>query len=111
MKSLLFDQNLSPRLVNRLADLYPGSTHVETAGLETELDKDVWEYARKYDFIIITKDVDFSELELLWGFPPKVIWIRRGNCSTSDIEHLLRESYDSIKSMSEDPDTGILTLF
>lgn len=111
MKLLLFDQNLSPRLVDRLADIYPNSIHVETVGLGTGLDRDVWEYAREHDYIIVTKDVDFSELGLLLGFPPKVIWIRRGNCSTRDIEMLLRENYDSIKALSDDPDMGILTLF
>ena len=60
---------------------------------------------------MVTKDADFSELGLLRGFPPKVIWIRRGNCSTAEIETLLRESFDAIKALSEDPNTGILMLF
>ena len=111
MKLLLFDQNLSPRLVDRLADLYPGSVHVSTVGLSTAFDREVWEYARQHDYIIVTKDVDFSELSLLLGFPPKVIWIRRGNCSTHDIEVLLREKYDAIAALSDDSETGILTLF
>lgn len=70
MKLLLFDQNLSPRLVDRLADLYPGSIHVSTVGLSTAFDKVVWGYARQHDYIIVTKDADFSELGLLLGFPP-----------------------------------------
>ena len=59
----------------------------------------------------VTKDADFSELGLLQGFPPKVVWIRRGNCSTAEIEELLRESSQAIGSLSDDPHTGILTLF
>jgi predicted nuclease of predicted toxin-antitoxin system len=111
MKLLLFDQNLSPRLVDRLADLYSGSVHVSTIGLGTALDRIVWEYARQHDYIIVTKDADFSELSLLLGIPPKVIWIRRGNCSTYDIEILLRENHDAIAALSDDLDIGILTLF
>jgi predicted nuclease of predicted toxin-antitoxin system len=111
MKPLLFDQNLSPYLVDRLADQYPGSVHVSTVGLGTALDKVVWEYARQYDYMIVTKDADFSELPLLLGFPPKVIWIRRGNCSTREIELLLRENYEVIVVLSDDPETGVLTLF
>ena len=111
MKLLLFDQNLSPRLVNRLADLYPGSIHVSTVGLGTAFDVEIWEYARQHDYIIVTEDVDFSELGLLRGFPPKVIWIRRGNCSTQEIEQLLRENHDVAVALSDDPDTGILALF
>jgi predicted nuclease of predicted toxin-antitoxin system len=47
----------------------------------------------------------------LRGFPPKIIWIRRGNCSTRDIETILRENYSAIGALSEDSETGILTLF
>jgi len=108
---LLFDQNLSPRLVYRLADLYPNSSHVMEVGLDRSFDKEVWNYARQQHYLIVTKDVDFSELSLLQGFPPKVIWIRRGNCSTQDIETILRQSFGLIKSMNEDPSTGILELF
>jgi predicted nuclease of predicted toxin-antitoxin system len=106
---LLFDHNLSPRLVDRLADLYPDSMHVETVGLGKALDRAVWSYAQQNNCII--EDVDFSELGLLLGFPPKVVWIRRGNCATRDIETILRGNYDAIKTLSDDPNTGILTLF
>jgi predicted nuclease of predicted toxin-antitoxin system len=108
---LLFDHNLSPRLVNRLADLYPDSAHVETFGLSTALDRAVWEYARQHDYTIVSKDVDFSELVVLFGFPPRVIWIRRGNCSTREIEALLRENADAVKGFGDDTSTGILALF
>jgi predicted nuclease of predicted toxin-antitoxin system len=111
MRPLLFDQNLSPHLVSQLAALYPGSTHVSMVGLSRALDSEIWEYAREHDHIIVTKDADFSELGLLQGFPPKVVWIRRGNCSTAEMEELLRESSQAIGSLSDDPNTGILTLF
>jgi predicted nuclease of predicted toxin-antitoxin system len=111
MKLLLFDQNLSPRLVERLADIYLDSLHVDGIGLPTAPDREVWEYARQHDYIIVTKDADFSELSLLLGFPPKVIWIRRGNCSTQNIEKLLRDNYVAIAALSDASDTGILTLF
>jgi predicted nuclease of predicted toxin-antitoxin system len=111
MKLLLFDENLSPRLADRLVDIYPGSTHVSHVGLDQALDKAVWDYARQNDFMIVTKDADFSEMSLVSGFPPKIIWIRRGNCSTRDIETILREGYDAIVALSNDPALGILTLF
>lgn len=111
MKILLFDENLSPHLVDQLADIYPNSVHVSSIGLEKALDKVVWEYARENDYMIVTKDADFSELSLLLNFPPKIIWIRRGNCSTTDIENILRENYGVILELSENSKTGILTLF
>lgn len=111
MKLLLFDENLSPRLVDRLGDIYPGSVHVSTVGLGSAFDKAVWEYARQNDFMIVTRDADFSEMSLVSGFPPKIIWIRRGNCSTRDIETLLRSSYNAIAGLSDDPENGILSLY
>lgn len=111
MKLLLFDQNISPRLVDRLADIYPDSVHVSTLGMGNAMDSEIWQYAHDHDYVIVTKDADFSELGVVRGFPPKIIWIRRGNCSTQEIESILRENYDSIKTLSDDNETGILTLF
>jgi predicted nuclease of predicted toxin-antitoxin system len=108
---LLFDQQLSPRLVNRLADLYPDSTHVYLTGLDQVPDIVIWSYARDNDYVIVTRDVDFSELSVFSGFPPKVIWIRRGNCTTNEIENIMRSNYDAIRNLEEDESVGILTLF
>lgn len=111
MKLLLFDQNISPRLIDRLADLYPDSVHVSALGMDKAMDSEIWQYAHDHDYMIVTKDADFSELGVVRGFPPKIIWIRRGNCSTHEIETMLRENYDAIKALSNDEETGILTLF
>jgi predicted nuclease of predicted toxin-antitoxin system len=108
---LLFDHHLSPALINRLQDLYPNSNHVYRLGLDQVPDMEIWEYARREGFLIITKDADFSDLSLVWGFPPKIIWIRRGNCKTADIEAILRKHYDDIENLNEDEAMGILTLF
>lgn len=111
MKLLLFDENLSPRLIDRLADIYPNSVHVSSIGLGSAMDREVWEFARQNDFMIVTKDADFSEMSLLLQFPPKIIWIRRGNCSTNDIENVLRKNYGEIEALSQNDQIGILTLF
>lgn len=108
---LLFDQNLSPDLVKRLADLYPDSNHVYHVGIDRVADKELRDYARREGFVIVTKDSDFSDLCVLLGFPPKVIWIRRGNCSTATIETILRDHRDDIESLHQDEIVGILTLF
>jgi Uncharacterized protein conserved in bacteria len=108
---LLFDQNLSPRLIRRLDDLYPDSNHVYLIGLDTSPDPVIWEYARDNEFIVVTRDADFSDLNVMLGFPPKVIWIRRGNCTTSEIETVLRSNYEAVQSLADDESVGILTLF
>jgi predicted nuclease of predicted toxin-antitoxin system len=111
MRGLLFDQNISPRLVDRLGDMYPGAVHVSMVGMGNALDMEIWQYAYDNNHIIVTKDADFSELGLIKGFPPKIVWFRRGNCSTQEIEMILRESYSAISALDDDPETGILTLF
>ena len=68
MKLLLFAQKLFPRLINLLADIYPGSVHVDRIGLPTAPDREVWDYPRQQDYIVVTKDADFSELSLLLDF-------------------------------------------
>ncbi len=108
---LLFDHNLSPRLVNRLADVYPDSQHIFLLGLEQAEDRVVWEYARQYEFVLVTRDSDFNELSVLRGFPPKVIWIRRGNCATHQIEEILRIHLEDIRAWIRDPRLGVLTLY
>jgi predicted nuclease of predicted toxin-antitoxin system len=108
---LLFDQNLSPRLIRHLADLYPDSTHVHLIGLDAAPDPLIWQYARDNNFIIVTRDADFSDLNMILGFPPKVIWMRRGNCTTGEIETILRSNYEAVESMAEDARVGLLTLF
>ncbi|NER84161.1 MAG: hypothetical protein F6K42_32415 [Leptolyngbya sp. SIO1D8] len=108
---LLFDQNLSPRLCDRLADLYPNSAHVDALGLGQADDRHVWNYAKQNDYYIVTKDSDFSELVVLLGFPPKVIWIRRGNCSTQTIEQILRDNHAMILQLANSENVGVMALF
>jgi predicted nuclease of predicted toxin-antitoxin system len=108
---LLFDQNLSPRLVDRLDDIYPNSVHVAEAGLDRALDREIWAHAREQDLAVVTKDADFGELSVLRGFPPNVIWIRRGNCSTQEIENLLRRREDAVKQLRGDEKTGVIELY
>ena len=108
---LLFDQNLSPRLVTKLADYYPDSAHVETHALDHALDEAVWEFARAHGYTLVTKDSDFHELSLLRGAPPKIVWIRRGNCTTHQIEEILRKHTSDLQSLIESPEADFLILY
>jgi predicted nuclease of predicted toxin-antitoxin system len=107
---LFFDHNLSPRLVQRLADLYPDASHVALVGLERASDTAVWAYAQTNDFIIVTKDSDFNDLSVLRGFPPKVIWLQLGNCTTHDLETALRRNHKAIGDFASDPTVGVLVI-
>jgi predicted nuclease of predicted toxin-antitoxin system len=107
---LLFDHNLSPRLIARLVDLYPDVSHVSLVGLDRASDLEVWSYAASHDFVIVTKDADFDDMSLLRGFPPKVIWLRIGNCTTHQIETVLRHHHSLIVSFGSDAGVGVLVI-
>lgn len=95
---LLLDENLSPRLVAAIDDLYPGSIHVRECGLESTPDDEVWQYAKENGFVIVSKDSDFSERSVLRGSPPKVIWLRIGNCTTLRAGFVLRDAFPRIQA-------------
>lgn len=90
---LLFDANLSPKLVDRLAELFPDSIHVFNTGLEHfTSDETIWEYAKRHGFVIVTADADFLGLAEARGSPPKVVRLDRCNYRTSQVEDLLRRN-------------------
>jgi predicted nuclease of predicted toxin-antitoxin system len=107
---ILFDHNLSHRLVQCLNDLFPEAIHVSMLGLEKMPDLIVWSYAKSNGYSIITKDSDFNDLGFLYGFPPKIVWLRLGNCSTKEIEIAIRAHADLIQEFITDPQTGIFEL-
>jgi predicted nuclease of predicted toxin-antitoxin system len=107
---LLFDENLAVRLVAELADLYPGCVHVGGQGLAPAPNLVIWHHARDRGFTIVTKDEDFQALSVLYGAPPKVIWIRLGNCSTADIIRLLRERRNEIARFMANEEDAFLAL-
>jgi predicted nuclease of predicted toxin-antitoxin system len=107
---LLLDENLSDRIINRIIDLYPNSEHVKTLSLTNTDDSVIWEYAKANDFVIVSKDADFHQRSLLYGHPPKFVYLRIGNSSTSKIIQILRENFDIIVKFGESETESILLL-
>jgi predicted nuclease of predicted toxin-antitoxin system len=107
---LLLDQNLSPRLVAELEKDFPGSCHVRDLGLARADDAAIWLIAREKGYAIVSKDADFHQMSFLHGFPPKVLWLRLGNCTTDEILAAMRRHLDSIALFDESEDAAFLTL-
>jgi predicted nuclease of predicted toxin-antitoxin system len=107
---LLFDENLSHHLVELLCDCYPESTHVRNVGLERTDDAEVWAHAGAAGFVIVSKDSDFHQRSLLYGPPPKVVWIHVGNCPSSRIEEVLRQHQADIAMLVRDPTAAFLII-
>lgn len=107
---LLFDANLSPKLVARLAELFPDSMHVFDTGLARfTSDETIWEYARSQGFVIVTADSDFLQLAHARGAPPKVVRLENCNYRTERVEQLLRRRAVLIAELEQSPRT-ILTI-
>jgi predicted nuclease of predicted toxin-antitoxin system len=107
---LLFDQNLSPLLADNFKGNFDESVHIRDLGLDRAEDAKVWEYAKSNNYTIVSKDSDFNNMVSLFGFPPKVIWIRKGNCTTKEIRRLLTNNLEEIKKFISDSENGILTI-
>lgn len=108
---LLFDQNLSFKLCERLKDVFPDSAQVRLLALAEASDRVVWEYAKQNGFVIVSQDADFAELAALYGPPPKVVWLRCGNEKTTFIESLFRRSAARITQFGQEPSAGCLEIY
>jgi predicted nuclease of predicted toxin-antitoxin system len=107
---LLFDEQLSEDLSKSLEDIFPDSLHIRQIGAGGAKDRAVWQLAKTHGCSIVSKDQDFHRLSVLLGAPPKVIWIRRGNCSTVEIAKLLRQHYGDIERFVAQDEAALLEL-
>jgi predicted nuclease of predicted toxin-antitoxin system len=108
---VLFDHNLSHKLVRRLADAFPDSTHTKLLALSRSEDAIIWEYARNNGLVVLTLDKDFADLSFIRGTPPKVIWLRCGNSTVAEIERLLRTNLKAIQEFEARQDSGLLEIW
>lgn len=107
---LLFDENLSRRLVQRVSDLFPGSLHVASVGLIQCSDLQIWEYAKAEGFALVTADADFYDLAIALGPPPQVVWLRGCDYPTAVAEVLIRRQAIRIADFLTDPESAVLVL-
>jgi predicted nuclease of predicted toxin-antitoxin system len=107
---LLLDENLSDKLVSKILDLYPESKHVKQLALTNTDDAIIWEYAKANSLAIVSKDADFHQRSLLYGHPPKLIYLRIGNSPTSKIIEILRDNLDTIIEFGGSKTESILIL-
>ncbi len=107
---LLFDENLSRRLLRRIEDLFPGSAHVAELGLAQTADAVIWEYAKTLGFCILSADSDFYDRAIALGAPPKVIWLKGCDYPNDVAEELMRTQAIRIAAFMDDSEAAILVL-
>lgn len=101
---LLFDQNISFRIVKKIEDFLPFASQVRLLGLENSEDYEIWKYAKLNDYTIVTFDTDFYDMSLIKGTPPKIIWLRIGNTSTKNLVLCLKNNYELMKEFVQNTD-------
>ncbi|MEI6330250.1 MAG: DUF5615 family PIN-like protein [Pseudanabaena sp. ELA645] len=107
---LLFDENLSPKLPRILSVDFPESMHVRHCGLKGFPDEDIWEYARNNGFTIVSKDSDFYQRSMLYGHPPKLVWLRIGNCNRDILVALITKYKEQIYLLGSSPSESVLVI-
>jgi len=108
--TLLFDHNLSFRLVRAVETSFPGSRHVASCGLARATDDEVWRFAKREGLTIVTLDADFHELALLRGMPPRIVWLRHFDTSTLALLGLIQTSTHEINAFMRSDEAACLIL-
>ena len=107
---LLLDENLSKRLVPFLQAHYPDTSQVVLLGLEQASDREIWQYAKQHDYVIVTKDSDYQDLSELYGSPPQVILLMLGNSDKARLLKVLIDSKEDIQQLLASPDIGCIEI-
>ena len=107
---LLFDQNISHRLISKITPLYFQASQTKELGLTDFSDKKIWDFAKSKGYTIVTFDSDFFDLSTVYGFPPKVIWLRTGNMTTNYLAEFLLQRKSRIFDFIENDNSGCLQL-
>ncbi|MGV8933150.1 MAG: DUF5615 family PIN-like protein [Gallionellaceae bacterium] len=108
---LLLDENLSRRIVPLLQTAYPGTSQIALLKLETASDREIWEFAKSNDFVIVTRDSDFHELSTLYGAPPSVVWLKTGNQSRISVLGYLLDHAEEINSSLQQNNKSCIEIY
>jgi predicted nuclease of predicted toxin-antitoxin system len=108
---LLLDENLSRRLIPALQESFPGSSHVVLVGLERADDRSVWAFAKANDYVILTKDDDFTILLTMLGYPPKVILLKLGNSANHAVITALQTQRELIENELGNAAVGLVAVY
>ncbi|MES2795255.1 MAG: DUF5615 family PIN-like protein [Bacteroidota bacterium] len=109
---LFIDENISYRILKKLINYFPESTHATKSGLkQPSKDTQIWNFSKKNNFTILTFDDDFEDLSNLLGFPPKVILMRTGNSSTNFVSNILIEKLNEIQTFIQSENYGVFEIY
>jgi len=95
--NLLFDQNISFRIIAKISSFFPKAKQVRQLGIENYSDNEIWKFAKENHYTIVTFDADFFDLSNFKGHPPKIIWLRFGNTKTDFLAEVINSKSSIIQ--------------
>jgi predicted nuclease of predicted toxin-antitoxin system len=107
---LLFDQNISFRVLPLIKDIFPEADQIHQLGFKDKTDREIWDYAKENNYVIVTFDGDFYDFSLVWGHPPKIIWLRVANHVTKEVASVLRIHQETISLFGLDEELACLEI-
>ena len=107
---LISDENVSWRLKKLIPHWKILPSNEINIG-ERLTDITIWNFARSNQYAVLTFDEDFSEIQNLLGFPPKIIWLRTGNVATSEIALILIRLEEEISKFLKDDSLGLYEIY
>jgi len=108
---LLFDQNISYRILRLLPENFSNCCHLRSVGLLNCNDVEIWLFAKQKGFTLVTFDADFLDIAILNGFPPKIVWLRTGNLTTPEIADRIILNSSIITAFIDDPEQYCLEIY
>ncbi|MGA1372696.1 MAG: DUF5615 family PIN-like protein [Pseudomonadales bacterium] len=108
---LLLDENISRRIVLALQDRFPGSSHVAFLGLEGATDGRLCDYAAEHDFVLCSKDDDFSTLVANRGYRPKLVRLAIGNATNDQVLAALLAASERIEKVLSEEAGGVAVIY
>jgi predicted nuclease of predicted toxin-antitoxin system len=95
MKGFLFDENLPQRI-----QFSPSLSVVPISAVgRSPTDSDVWEFAKKRELVVVSKDADFSDRIIIQRPPPWVVHLRFGNLRKKDFHMLLGRVWPQVETL------------
>ena len=108
--NLLFDQNISFKVCKKIQTIFPNAKHLSDLQIQNYKDIDIWNYAKVNNYSIVTFDSDFIDISTLYGFPPKIIWLKTGNTSTDNLAEKIRLNHATIIEFLDDKEIAFLEI-
>lgn len=107
---MLFDANISFRILELIKSNIPNASHTSQHSLNSATDINIWNFAQKNHFCIVTKDSDFNDLAITRGAPPKIIWLKVGNLKTDLLAEFILSHAIKIDQFLNDDHSAVLIL-